>query len=99
VSSQPEKFQNALVDQALRCSRCGDVIGIYEPIIVVEAHEHRQTSAAAEPQVSRHRGEHYHRACYRADRDDRARRKRPPIMERPSHGGAPIGLEAVRSPV
>lgn len=46
------------------------MIGIYEPVIVLGACEQRQTSAAAEPQLSQHAGAHYHRACYPASERD-----------------------------
>lgn len=48
------------------CERCGDVIGIYEPTIVVDG-EPRETSRAAEPELARLPGERYHRDCF-ADR-------------------------------
>lgn len=53
------------MDQVLRCGHCGDVIGIYEPLVLVENGRARQTSCAAEPQLLAHEaGTHYHRACY-----------------------------------
>ena len=51
-------------DHILSCAHCGDVIGIYEPLIVVEEHGARQTSRAAEPELRGLPGHHYHRACY-----------------------------------
>jgi len=51
-------------DQILSCASCGDVIGIYEPLIVVEEHGPRQTSRAAEPALPGSPDKHYHRACY-----------------------------------
>jgi hypothetical protein len=48
----------------LRCARCGDAIGIYEPLIVVAADGTRQASCAAEPDLMRARGEVFHRACH-----------------------------------
>ena len=47
----------------LVCDRCGDVIGIYEPTVVVDG-EPRETSRAAEPDLAERPGERYHRACY-----------------------------------
>jgi len=53
------------MDPVLRCAHCSDVIGIYEPLVVVENSGARQTSCAAEPQLLAHgTGTHYHRACY-----------------------------------
>ena len=47
----------------LVCDRCGDVIGIYEPTVVVDG-EPRETSRAAEPDLGERPGPRYHRACY-----------------------------------
>jgi hypothetical protein len=53
-----------------RCKHCGDVIGVYEPITMIEDHEARETSRAAQSDLPPH-GEYYHRACYgrRAESD------------------------------
>ncbi len=51
----------------LTCARCGDVIGVYEPIVVSERGVTRETSRAAEPDISSASGELYHRDCH-ADR-------------------------------
>ena len=48
----------------LKCDRCGDVIGTYEPVIVVNNGGARRTSLAAEPGLASRPGEHYHRPCY-----------------------------------
>jgi hypothetical protein len=50
--------------QRLRCARCGDVIGVYEPLVLVEAHGSRPTSYAAEPELIRAAGELFHRNCH-----------------------------------
>ncbi len=50
----------------LTCARCGDVIGVYEPVVVSELGVARETSRAAEPGIPSARGELYHRDCYRA---------------------------------
>jgi len=57
----------ASMDQVPRCARCGDVIGVYEPVVVVEdgGAPHR-SSYAAEPELARAHGKRYHRACYAA---------------------------------
>jgi hypothetical protein len=52
------------MDQALRCQRCGDVIGTYEPMIVLNDGAMHETSTAANPNLASERGEHYHRACF-----------------------------------
>jgi hypothetical protein len=51
---------------ALTCAHCGDVIGVYEPLILVGDGEIRETSLAAERDVVLARSAHYHRACYAA---------------------------------
>jgi len=65
------------MDQMSRCIRCGDVIGTYEPLVVVDATGARQTSLAAEPRLEHAGGEHYHRACYESG--ERAGAQRPPV--------------------
>lgn len=55
------------MDLVLRCKRCGDVIGTYEPIVVFENGEVRETSKAAERDAAREWTEPYHRDCYIAD--------------------------------
>jgi len=46
------------------CRHCEDVIGVYEPLIVVCDGHARRTSRAAEPEVGEGRREYYHHACY-----------------------------------
>jgi hypothetical protein len=46
------------------CVHCGDVIGAYEPMILVEDGEPRKTSTSAEQDRVRHAGDYYHMACY-----------------------------------
>ncbi len=48
----------------MRCERCGDVIGVYEPLVQVSDGQARLTSAAAEPQIGDEPGERFHRACF-----------------------------------
>lgn len=48
----------------LRCNRCRDVIGIYEPMITVNDGLADETSLAAQPDVGKQGSECYHRACY-----------------------------------
>ena len=52
------------MDGTLRCRHCGDVIGVYEPMIVLCNGHARRTSRAAEPDVGEELGEYYHHACY-----------------------------------
>jgi hypothetical protein len=46
-----------------KCAHCGEVIGVYEPLIVVEGFYERETSRAAEPELAHVEGQHYHRNC------------------------------------
>lgn len=44
------------------CEYCGDVLGVYEPIIVLS--DRRETSIAREPELFEHCEDCYHRACF-----------------------------------
>jgi hypothetical protein len=46
------------------CVHCGDVIGAYEPMMLVEDGEPRKTSTSAEQDRDRHAGDCYHMACF-----------------------------------
>jgi len=51
----------------LRCTHCGDVIGVYEPMVVVRVGDAaRETSRAADPELPRAGDEHFHSECYAA---------------------------------
>lgn len=52
------------MNRTLRCQHCDDVIGAYEPMIVVTNGEARHTSRAAEKDTAAPVGECYHHACY-----------------------------------
>jgi hypothetical protein len=52
------------MNSPLRCPPCGDVIGVYEPMIVLTDGQARITSRAAEPDDWEPVGECYHDACY-----------------------------------
>ena len=52
--------------EPLRCTRCGDVIGVYEPLVAQTGDEVRETSRAAEPDVAEHGAQLYHRECFAA---------------------------------
>jgi len=55
---------------ALTCAHCGDVIGVYEPLLLTGDGKVRVTSLAAERDVVLARNVHYHRACYAARERD-----------------------------
>lgn len=50
--------------QGFTCERCGDVIGVYEPLVIVTSTLARTTSRAAEPDLPSAFGDHYHGDCY-----------------------------------
>jgi hypothetical protein len=52
--------------EALHCGDCGELIGVYEPVIVVSSGAARETSHAAEPTLRPGEGQHFHQACYLA---------------------------------
>jgi hypothetical protein len=47
----------------VRCQTCGDIIGVYEPVVLVEPWGQRQTSLAAEPELRESAPVSHHRAC------------------------------------
>jgi peptide subunit release factor RF-3 len=50
----------------MRCAHCGDVIGVYEPVVVRSGDLVRESSRAAEPSLPLPRAEHFHRDCFAA---------------------------------
>jgi len=52
------------VNDPLRCAHCGDVIGVYEPLIALAAGRARETSLAVEAVRENCTADCYHRACY-----------------------------------
>ena len=58
------------MSQALRCDHCGDVIGVYEPMVRLVDGRAYESSRALEPACPTRRGEHYHRACYEVLSED-----------------------------
>jgi len=54
----------------MRCVRCGDVIGHYEPLMLIAQNEEQLTSAAADPQIAERPGALFHRACYVKQKED-----------------------------
>jgi hypothetical protein len=47
-----------------RCAHCGDVIGVYEPLVECQDSHSRTTSRAAEPGLKATDGSYYHRRCF-----------------------------------
>lgn len=50
------------------CEVCGDVIGVYEPLVMRTIYDERATSRAAEPQLRASDGTYFHRECAMANR-------------------------------
>lgn len=50
--------------ERFQCEGCGDVIGVYEPLVVCSGRSTRTTSRAAEPDLRGSDGAHYHRDCH-----------------------------------
>ncbi|MGA2453441.1 MAG: hypothetical protein ABSG93_07975 [Solirubrobacteraceae bacterium] len=59
------------MSERLHCAHCGDVIGVYEPLVALTAGQARETSLAAEALPADNRADCYHRACYEAYRHTR----------------------------
>ncbi len=52
------------------CAYCGDVIGVYEPMVVVVDGQAQETSQAAVSELPTVAGaSYYHRACYEKTAD------------------------------
>lgn len=54
-------------EDRLWCPVCGDVIGVYEPVVVIGPSRARRTSLANEPSLSQEEDVVMHRACAVAD--------------------------------
>jgi hypothetical protein len=48
----------------LRCPHCGDLIGVYEPLITVTDGRPHETSRAAHPNPGAGGAQCFHRRCY-----------------------------------
>jgi hypothetical protein len=62
ASREPEASRR--ISQLLRCRHCGEVIGVYEPLVRVSGGHVSESSRALEPGASAREGERYHSACY-----------------------------------
>jgi len=62
VSAAAHRDRAAVIHLPLRCTRCGDVIGVYEPLVILTDGQAYETSLAVRPDLSPH-GEYYHRDC------------------------------------
>ena len=57
----------------LRCRHCGEVIGVYEPLVRLAEGRAYESSRAVDPSCSDCDAEHYHRACFERLEDSRRR--------------------------
>lgn len=59
--------ETVLSTRLATCPHCAEVIGVYEPMVIVDSTGAvRETSRAAEPALGAQAVERYHLACYRA---------------------------------
>jgi hypothetical protein len=66
---RPRDSERSDVDRTscgIRCEACGDVIGVYEPLVHLVEGLAWHTSRAAEPNLEVAAGRRYHLACYEA---------------------------------
>jgi hypothetical protein len=52
------------MSQAQHCDDCGDVIGVYEPLVAIVDGHARELSRAADPHAAAHATQRFHRDCY-----------------------------------
>jgi hypothetical protein len=52
------------VTEPLRCVHCGEVIGVYEPLVALARGDARETSVAAEAVPADGNADCFHRTCY-----------------------------------
>jgi hypothetical protein len=60
----PRPLARADTRERILCEGCGDVIGMYEPLVLCTAQGARVTSRAAEPGLQGSDGSLYHRDCH-----------------------------------
>jgi hypothetical protein len=58
------------MSEALRCRHCGEVIGVYEPLVMLVEGRIHETSRARDPGAAEGLGDHYHRGCHERLDDD-----------------------------
>jgi hypothetical protein len=62
--AQGQSWWEMAMTPRLTCDHCGDVLGVYEPVVVVTAGRARETSLAADPAIGTGVAARYHRDCY-----------------------------------
>jgi hypothetical protein len=63
--------RRSAVSTAPRCALCGEVIGVYEPLVRLCEGQAHEGSRALEPQAIGRDSERYHRACFQRLKDGR----------------------------
>jgi hypothetical protein len=58
------------MSETARCRHCGEVIGVYEPLVRLLDGQAHATSRVLEPDIAERAGICYHRACYERLCDD-----------------------------
>ncbi len=58
------------MSKTTRCGHCGEVIGVYEPLVRLFDGRAHETSRVLEPEIAEREGRFYHRACYEGLGDD-----------------------------
>jgi hypothetical protein len=84
----------AATSAPLRCRHCREVIGIYEPLLVLVEGQAHETSRAAKPDAGANGEECYHHGCY-ANRRDAGRAL--PDGDRPQLPDGVFGLDRRRA--
>ena len=74
VTASPDRFGGSrlrcarssptLARPVLRCQRCGQAIGVYEPLVTLADGQVETSSRAREPQAGAYGGASYHAACF-----------------------------------
>jgi hypothetical protein len=68
----PSQPRRTAVMERFLCERCGDMIGVYEPLVMCNHDTVRSTSRAAEPELQAADNAYYHRDCYAASESGQA---------------------------
>ncbi len=57
--------------EPIRCRHCGDVVGVYEPLVALIGGSAHETSLAVDATLAEREADFYHRACYEIHRHTR----------------------------
>jgi hypothetical protein len=86
-----ERYTQQAVDpfDPFRCRRCGELIGVYEPLAVAGEEGIRITSRAAEPELDGREAIYFHRDCFESDTKGAETTRRRSAWRRASEQGPP----------